>query len=139
MFYWGGKLLSLYETGLPYCLDPSNLATLGPDTLGDTLTTGTMAAHFRVDVRQDRLCVIALRPGLRKGSALMIAEYDREWKLLQKQVHRIPYLNYAHDFVLTEHFYVFHITPFVKITKETVLAIAAGSSSPGEQLKLVSK
>jgi hypothetical protein len=32
---------------------------------------------------------------------------------------------------------VFHITPFVKITKETVYEVATGVSSPGEQMKSV--
>jgi len=135
VFYWGGKLLSCYETGLPHVLDPRTLETLGLDDLGGALTHGTMAAHFRYDSRRDVLVVISLRPGLRKGSALSIMEFDKNWKMLQKQVHRIPHLAYAHDFLLTEHFYVFHITPFVKVTKELVYEIATGVSSPGEQMK----
>ena len=135
VFYWGGKVLSLYETGLPYAMDPRTLMTLGADDLGGALTHGTMSAHFRYDAVRDRLVVISLKPGLRKGSTLAICEFDRGWNVLQKQIHRIPYLNYAHDFVLCEHHYVFHITPFVKITKETVLEIASGMSSPGEQMK----
>lgn len=75
--YWGGKVLSLYETGLPYELDPRTLDTLGPDDLAGALTLGTMAAHFRVDARKDTLTVVSLRPGLRHGSALAIVEFDR--------------------------------------------------------------
>ncbi len=108
-------MLSCYETGLPYTLDPRTLVTLGIDDLGGALTHGTMSAHFRVDSERDRLVVISLRPGLRKGSVLSICEFDRSWRLLQKQMHRIKYLNYAHDFVLTPFYYVFHITPFVKV------------------------
>lgn len=133
--YWGGKLLSMYETGLPYTLDPRTLMTLGEENLGGALSHGSMGAHFRYDSQRDRLVVISLRPGLRRGSALSICEFDRSWRLLQKQVHRIPSLNYAHDFVLTPHFYVFHITPFVKISKQTVMEVATGVSSPGEQMK----
>jgi hypothetical protein len=51
--YWGGKVLSLYETGLPYALDPRTLHTLGPDNLGGALKLGAMAAHFRYDSVKD--------------------------------------------------------------------------------------
>lgn len=44
-------------------------------------------------------------------------------------------MNYAHDFALFEHHYVFHITPFVKVTQAKVLEIASGLSSPGEQMR----
>ena len=133
--YWGGKVLSLYETGLPYAMDPRTLHTLGPDNLGGALKLGAMAAHFRYDSVKDTLTVISLRPGLRNGSALAIVEFDRQWNIIQQQQHRIPFLNYAHDFALFAHYYVFHITPFVKISKEKVLEIASGMSSPGEQMK----
>lgn len=49
VFHWGGKLLTCYETGIPYCLDPSTLETLGPETLGGNLHLGCLAAHFRID------------------------------------------------------------------------------------------
>ena len=135
VLYWGGKLLSLYETGLPYSLDPRTLSTLGEDNLGGVLSQGSMGAHFRYDSQRDRLVVISLRPGLRRGSSLSVCELDRSWRLLQKQTHRIPSLNYAHDFVLTPHFYVFHITPFVQITQQSVREVATGTSSPGEQMR----
>ena len=37
---WGGKLLALFESGLPYALDPQTLETCGEDTLGGVLTPG---------------------------------------------------------------------------------------------------
>ena len=49
VFYWGGKLLTCYETGIPHCLDPCTLETLGPEDLGGNLHLGCLAAHFRID------------------------------------------------------------------------------------------
>ncbi|CAB9498076.1 Apocarotenoid-15,15'-oxygenase [Seminavis robusta] len=34
---FGGKLLALFEAGLPYALDPTTLETIGEDTMGGTL------------------------------------------------------------------------------------------------------
>jgi carotenoid cleavage dioxygenase-like enzyme len=47
VFFWGGRLLSCYETHLPIALDPHTLQTLGADDLSGALTLGAMAAHYR--------------------------------------------------------------------------------------------
>ena len=39
---FGGKLLALFEAGLPHRLDPETLETLGEDTMGDTLPKGKL-------------------------------------------------------------------------------------------------
>ena len=49
-------MISSYETGLPYCLDPHTLNTLGPDDLGGQLKLKTLAAHFRLDMEKN-VCV----------------------------------------------------------------------------------
>ena len=43
------KILTLYETQIPYCLDPFTLETLGPEDLNGTLSLKNAAAHFRID------------------------------------------------------------------------------------------
>jgi all-trans-8'-apo-beta-carotenal 15,15'-oxygenase len=52
VFYWGGKILTTYETQLPHCLDPYSLETLGLDDLGGMLKLKTMAAHYKVDTEK---------------------------------------------------------------------------------------
>ena len=47
----------------------------------------------------------------------------------------IPYLNYVHDFVATDRFYVVQMTPFVSTTEENHRNIINGKSSPGEQMR----
>lgn len=45
----GGRLLSLWEGGLPHELDPRTLDTLGPSTLDGVLPEkGPFAAHYKV-------------------------------------------------------------------------------------------
>ncbi|KAG7355846.1 lignostilbene-alpha,beta-dioxygenase [Nitzschia inconspicua] len=40
VIFFGGKLLALFEAGLPHLLDPLTLETIGEDTLGGTLKQG---------------------------------------------------------------------------------------------------
>ncbi|KAJ3219238.1 hypothetical protein HK099_004771 [Clydaea vesicula] len=142
VFYWGGKLLSSYETMLPHSIDPTNLNTLGPDDLNETLKIPAFSAHFRVDPILKRLVTLSLKPETPslpgKNGALPILqmnEYDEDWKLMQTQIHNIPGLNYSHDFLLTEHFYVLHMTPFVKTSATLFIQIALGLKSPGDAMK----
>jgi len=127
-------VISCYETGLPYCLDPYTLNTLGADDLGGTLKLKTLAAHFRLDMEknvsvhrhvfvvhtlcmfypQQRLICISVKPGVGKvDPSLGIYEFDPHWRIVQHQLHHIKGLNYAHDFLLLPDYYVFHMTPFV--------------------------
>jgi len=132
---WGGKLLATWETNLPYTLNPSTLETIGTDDLGGALKLGMMAAHSRVDVEQNRLVTISLRPNM-PTSALGICEFDDKWKLLQQQIHEIPGLNYAHDFVLTKNWYIFHMTPMVQVSTSVAYKIMLGISYPGNEMHL---
>lgn len=50
-------------------------------------------------------------------------------------MHHIDGLNYAHDFLLLPDYYVFHMTPFVKIGLKGALLIYCGISSPGDLMR----
>eukprot|EP00118_Oscarella_pearsei_P017511 m.174087 g.174087 ORF g.174087 m.174087 type:complete len:477 (+) comp39103_c0_seq1:37-1467(+) len=137
VFYWGGKILTTYETHLPHCLDPRTLNTLGLENLGGTLQLGTFSAHSRIDTTQqpNRLCCFSLRPHLNKPAQVDFYEFDEKWNCLASQKRSIDGLNYAHDFLLLPHYYVVHMTPFVKVSKSLALKWASGISSPGEDMK----
>lgn len=45
------QVVSVYETSLPYSLDPHTLETLGMETFNGALTLKAFAAHFRLDMR----------------------------------------------------------------------------------------
>jgi all-trans-8'-apo-beta-carotenal 15,15'-oxygenase len=56
VYYWGGKLIAAWESGLPYLLDPATLETKGKETLNGVLKEShCLAAHFRYDSAADRL------------------------------------------------------------------------------------
>ena len=45
------QVLSVYETGLPHCLDPHTLETLGLEDFNGALRVKALAAHFRLDMK----------------------------------------------------------------------------------------
>lgn len=86
-----------------------------------------------------RLVCISLKPGsLSQKPSLVIYEFSPTWRLQQRQIHNISGLNYAHDFLLLPNYYVFHMTPFVKVTLLSVAKILANWSAPGQQMKYYS-
>lgn len=65
-YYWGGKIISCYETTLPCSLDPYTLKTIGKETFGGVLDQGTYGAHFRIDVSKNVLIGFSLRTTIDK-------------------------------------------------------------------------
>ncbi|KAL5459802.1 hypothetical protein EMCRGX_G033178 [Ephydatia muelleri] len=140
VFYWGGKIVSCYETGLPHSLDPVTLDTRGVDTFNGALELKVLAAHFRLDMENMRLVCMGMKPGVgHLPPSLAIYEFDEGWKVVKHQLHHIPGLNYSHDFLLLPDYYVFHLTPFANMTWTAVLKVYLGWSSPGQELRYYPK
>ena len=137
VFYWGDKLLACHEYALPHTLDPATLETVGPDPLNGLLKkTKSLSAHYRYDGVNDLLVVIGFRARTGKRPPTQhILEFDREWNLVKETTLNVDSVNYAHDFLLTQDYYIFHATPFVKTSTELTKLIMAGKSSPGESMK----
>ena len=82
-----------------------------------------------------RLVCIGLKPSIGSHKpSLAIYEFDRQWRLLQYQMQHIKGLNYAHDFLLLDDYYVFHMTPFSPYSLKAALLVFSGWSSPGQLL-----
>ncbi|KAF9970848.1 hypothetical protein BGZ73_006298 [Actinomortierella ambigua] len=135
VYLWEGKLLSAYEVGLPHCLDPTSLETLGEDDLNGTLSLKVLGAHFRYDPYLDHLVTLSAKAGVDRPPSLAIHEYGREWKVKSAQLFRIPGLNYAHDLLLSKHFYIVQISPFVDVSKADIYRFLLGLSSPGDAMR----
>ena len=73
-----------------------------------------------------------MKPGIKSKPSLAIYEFDRCWQLLEHQMHHIDGLNYAHDFLLLEDYYIFHMTPFSPYSLKSALLVFMGLSSPGQ-------
>jgi all-trans-8'-apo-beta-carotenal 15,15'-oxygenase len=64
-------------------------------------------------------------------------EFDVHWKLVRRQVYHIEGLNYAHDFAMTRDYFIVHMTPFVDVSSDLAIKIAAGWVSAGDSMRLV--
>ena len=79
VIYWGGRLLALWEGGLPYKLDPKTLRTDSKEyTLRGLLKKGdALTAHPRIDSIKDRLIAFSCKQDPVKSIATTrIFEFD---------------------------------------------------------------
>jgi all-trans-8'-apo-beta-carotenal 15,15'-oxygenase len=103
-----GQLLSLWEGGPPYELDPATLETRGIVDFGGMLKA--FSAHPRIDPDSGELFNFGI-------------DYGRRTTLTPYRLHRgtmtrltpvtLPYPLMNHDFVLTEHYLVFCLGPIL--------------------------
>lgn len=100
VIYWAGKLLALWEAGLPHRLDPLSLETIGLDTLGGVLKDrDAFAAHPRLDPQTQRLVNFGVKPGL--STRIALYEFDASGQCVCQPVFQIPGFAFIHDFALT--------------------------------------
>ncbi|GJP58677.1 hypothetical protein CLOP_g2072 [Closterium sp. NIES-67] len=99
-----GRLLSLWEAGLPYLLDPSTLNTTGVHSFDDTWRSG-MTAHPKVDPVTNHMIIygynLTHKPYLRYGVV------DPAGALVHSTDIDLPHPVMMHDFAITEHYSIF--------------------------------
>jgi all-trans-8'-apo-beta-carotenal 15,15'-oxygenase len=137
VFEWNGKLLSCWEFGLPYALDPATLETVGKDTLDGALDESKcLGAHFRVDPVSKNLFVFSFKliPG-NPTSFLYFHEFDQQYKLLNQWKFPLENYFYCHDFMLTENYFIVHHSPFYKMDDQILFKMISGEESPGSMVK----
>ncbi len=155
---WGGKLLALYEAGMPYRLNPHTLETLGTeDLVGNPVVPAVprsrweaiqrrsagqqaMTTHPHVDPLRDRLVTwswgMAVKPGKPNSLTIELSEYDSQWQVVSRTRYNMPgaAVN-PHDFALTQNYYVF----FENALSFEVMPYLLGQKSPADCLKLLPK
>eukprot|EP00929_Paragymnodinium_shiwhaense_P025739 TRINITY_DN15501_c0_g2_i3.p1 TRINITY_DN15501_c0_g2~~TRINITY_DN15501_c0_g2_i3.p1 ORF type:complete len:453 (+),score=61.68 TRINITY_DN15501_c0_g2_i3:403-1761(+) len=122
---WGGKLLALYETGLPYVLDEEDLHTIGAETFQGRLKEGTAAslglealddllgfgeavtAHPHVDMKRGRLIIWSQKnlplDGILKFNVM---EWKESWEPAASVSFDMAAGTAPHDFAFTDSFYI---------------------------------
>ena len=87
VIYWGGKLLALWEGGLPYKLDPKTLHTDKEEyTLNGLLKKGdALTSHPRVDSKKERLVAFSSKQESLKEATIRIFEFDNNLALLAER------------------------------------------------------
>lgn len=127
---FGGKLLALWEAGMPYSLDPTTLRTIGQDFLGATDSlAGKLAVNYipglpekyqpdilggKAHTAHPKMCPLtghlvgwtwAQNP-LDGSMEVVFTEYDSDgFKVVATESHKLENCALApHDMVLTEHY-----------------------------------
>lgn len=113
VIYWGEKLLALWEAALPHCLNPHTLETLNLETFDGLLgKSAAIGAHPKIifdSAQTPCLVAFGLKAGLR--SKIDTYELDRQGKVIQHLVHRIPGFAFIHDFAVTPNYCIFFQPP----------------------------
>ena len=112
VIWHGGKLLALWEGGLPHRLDPRTLASLGPDDydgrlrnpfsrLERALSPGLpFSAHPGRDAATGELFNFGVLPGVGKHR-LLLYRVAADGSMAAPRVHELPHCSFIHDFALT--------------------------------------
>ena len=105
----GDRLLSLWEGGAPYALDPKTLATFGLEDFGGRVRA--FSAHPKIDPASGAL----FNFGIDYSARTSLTPYciDRDGTLTVYPAIALPYSLMNHDFVLTEHYLVFCLGPIL--------------------------
>lgn len=116
----GGRLLSLWEGGPPFALDPVTLDTRGPETFGGKVKA--FSAHPKVDPQTGEL----FNFGIDYGASTTLTPYriDKGGVTRLPRV-KLPYPVMNHDFVATPHYLAFCLGPILV----SPLKFLLGSSS----------
>jgi all-trans-8'-apo-beta-carotenal 15,15'-oxygenase len=117
----GERLLSLWEGGAPYALNPKTLETFGIEDFGGRVRA--FSAHPKVDPISGDLYNF----GIDYGAKTTLTPYriDRDGALTAYPAIPLPYPVMNHDFVLTENYMVFCLGPILVHPIKFILGLAS--------------
>lgn len=110
-FYWGKRLITLWEGGLPYKLDALALSTEGRSQLGGVLKeTDPFGGKGVIDSKKNRALFYSNIQGP-KSSDLTVYEFNANFRLVEEQRGKVetslPGFAMISDFCATENYAVF--------------------------------
>lgn len=154
VLHWGGKLLSLFESGLPYHMEAATLRTWGPETFGGELKAGTAAtlglsaldsmlgfgdavtAHPHVDQKRNRLLMWSQKKKVVDGSlAFTVTEWDQQWHPQARVAFDMAAGAAPHDFAFTDSFYIW-VENRIELTGPALARYLLGQLGPAEAIEI---
>lgn len=109
--YWGRKLLTLWEGGLPYKMDALALSTDGRSQLGGVLKEeDPFGVKGVLDAKQDRMLFYGNRLDAR-ASTLTLYEFNNKFRLVSKFDVNLPGMALISDFCATQKYAIFMQPP----------------------------
>jgi all-trans-8'-apo-beta-carotenal 15,15'-oxygenase len=128
--YWGKRLLTLWEGGLPYKMDSLALSTEGSSRLGGAIEreTDPFGGKMVLDSKKDRALFYGINQGSTK-SELTVYEFDAGFRLVPggRNTVQLPGFALINDFCATENYAVF-VQPDMKVDKMQFMV----SKDPGK-------
>ena len=132
IIYWGGRLLALWEGGLPHKMEPDSLRTTAEYTFRGMLKKGDrFTAHPRVDANTGRLVGFSTTGNSPKETCLTVREFDKDLNVVASRPFTVPGLAFFHDFVVTKNYYIFNAPPLAFDPLPFVL----GAKAPAQCIK----
>jgi all-trans-8'-apo-beta-carotenal 15,15'-oxygenase len=110
--YHAGKLLALYEAGLPYTIDPDTLETGEEYTFDGMLTPkDTFSAHPKFHPTTGEMWNFGVTLG--PQSEIHLFRIDKNGRGTRTLSFDLPFMSISHDFFLTETKAIFVLSPMV--------------------------
>ena len=122
------RLLALWEGGKPHALDLHNLETQGIENLSDTLSSN-FSAHPKIDPETKEIYNFGVAIG--KEIKLNLYRCDQTGKIIRQNAITLTECPLIHDFVLTQKYLVFFISP----VKVNLLPVIVGLKSYSEAMQ----
>lgn len=115
VYYWGGKLMALWEASHPFRLDPRTLETMGPELLDGVLEEGSpFAAHPMIESARNGRGPRYVSFGIQTFGVvtrLNIYELNATAKVVKQHAHFLPGFAFMHDFTITPNYCIFFQNP----------------------------
>ena len=109
--YHGGKLLTLFEGGLPWRLDLDTLETMGPENFDGALRgMDTFSAHGKLHPGTGDYFNFGMGGGL-KGPQLSLYQISPQGKMAKRGAVSVDSMAFCHDNAMTENYLVFMVMP----------------------------
>ena len=110
IIYHGGKLLTLFEGGLPWRMDLDTLATLGPETFDGALKKmDTFSAHGKLHPRTGDYFNFGMGMGARPK--INLYKISPHGSMVARSALPIDQMAFCHDNAMTENYLVFMVMP----------------------------
>lgn len=117
----GGRLFALWEGGPPWELDPSDLATIGPETFSGHVRA--FSAHPKRDPATGELFNFGIDYGVR--TTLTSYRLDPHSHLTRLDHVALPNAVMNHDFILTERYLLFCLGPILLHPMKMIMGLAS--------------
>ena len=133
--FWGKRLLTMWEGGLPHKIDALSLSTTGKSQLGGVLPEDApFSGKAAYDANLDRMLFYSNVQDS-GSSELRVFEFDNKFKLVgnkdEQQSHKLEGLALLNDFAVTKNYSI-----FVKPPVETNMFPFMMSKDPSKSAKL---